>query len=114
MNSKIFYRIDLSDFEGFRFSPNEEDNPMHAPWRSEVAPGLEFYAVSVFFENTGTERIDGRGEPARKNLSGETCIDGWCGTTNNVNVYAMGQWRITAVIKRCGNSRYDVEAVRIQ
>lgn len=112
MNSKTFRSIDLSSFEGFQFS--DDVDPMHAPWHSDVAPGLEFYAVNVFFENNGQERTDGRPEPARKNMSGEICIDGWCGTTNNVNVTAMGQWRITHVNASRGNGRYDIDAVRIQ
>ena len=114
MNSKTFRSIDLSYFEGFQFTDGVDPMPMHAPWHSDVAPGLTFYAINALFENSGQECIEGRQEPMRKNMSGEVCIDGWCGTTNNINVTAMGRWRISRVIANRGNGRYDIEAVRIQ
>ena len=109
---KTFHDLNLSEFEAFQYS--DDVDPMHAPWHSDVKPGLIFYAVSAFFENTGEERLDAQGEPARKNMSGEPCINGWCGTTNNINISADGQWRIARVITAHGNGRYDIKAERIQ
>ena len=30
--------------------------------------------------------------PGRKNLSGETCVDGWLGSTNNISATAWGEF----------------------
>ena len=78
----------------------------------QVKAGEDFYAVKIFFGNTGEERLDGRSEPARKNFSGEKCLNGWCGTTDNVAITAHGHWRIDTIIARHGHV-YDVLAERI-
>lgn len=76
-------------------------------------PGEEFYLVEVFFTNTGEERLDAQREPGHKNMSGAECIDGWLGTTDNVDKRANGFWRIVSVDNHTGNSRYNITAERI-
>ncbi len=43
--------------------------------------------------------------PAVKNLSGESVLCGWCGTTNDVGVYAHG---MAKVVRVCKNGRAQV------
>lgn len=113
MEIKTFRNISMDQFERIEW---DDAHPENSGMVSDVKPGLEFYAVEVFFENTGQERLDARSEPATYNMTGKPCINGWAGTTNNVNVSGVGQWRITKVIKRrnAEYSLYDIEAERIQ
>ena len=41
-------------------------------------------------QNIDADQIKITTEPARKNMSNEVCLDGWCGTTNDWAVYARG------------------------
>ena len=41
-------------------------------------------------QNIDADTIEISTEPARKNMSGEICLSGWCGTTNDWVVYAHG------------------------
>jgi hypothetical protein len=43
-------------------------------------------------QNIDADTIKITTEPARKNLSNEVCLDGWCGTTNDWAVYARGEF----------------------
>jgi len=38
------------------------------------------------------DKIEIRTSPAVTNMSGESCTDGWCGTTNDWAVYAHGEY----------------------
>jgi len=113
METRKFVNLNLSDFEAFDFGGDPAANVWDAPWVSQVKPDLVFYAVNIYNQNTGTERMDARSQPARKNLSGVPCVAGWCGTTNNVNVTGDGQWEIVTVDHSYGNGLYDVTAQRI-
>jgi len=88
--------------------------PYYGPWVSYVKPGIEFYLLDIYFTNTGKSRRDARTEPAHKNMSGERCVYGWCGTTDNVDVNAFGRWRVDDVIEKHGNSFYTVLATRVE
>jgi hypothetical protein len=104
----------MSEFEGIRFA-NEEDT--YGEWVSDVKPCLTFYAVSIYNTSTGNEFNRGQSEPARKNLSGERCINGWCGTTNNSDITANGQWQIVTAnrLEGIGNgSQFRIEAVPVE
>jgi len=114
MKTKQFVNLNLGDFEAFDYSTDPTADPSDAPWISQVRPGLQFFAVEILFENTGAERLDARSQPARKNLSREICINGWCGTTDNVSMTGCGQWEIVTVDRSHGNGRYDITAQRIQ
>jgi len=114
---KTFAHIDMSEFEGYEFSESPDASAWDAPWHSAVVPSLEFYAVVIFNTNTGREFTRGQSEPACKNMSGEQCVDGWCGTTNNVDVSAIGKWQIVSAnrLPSVGNgSQFRIEAERLQ
>ena len=64
------------------------------------AVGTILFASVVTFTNTGHTRVDVSDLPCRKNMSGEPCADGWCGTTNNVDVQAIGAYRVTGCTVR--------------
>ena len=107
---KTFPRIDMSEFEGIRFA---DDKDTWGEFASDVKPGLEFYAIIIYNTSTGDERTVARSEPARKNMSGERCVNGWCGTTNNSDVTAIGKWRIITAdrLNGIGNgSQFRIEA----
>jgi hypothetical protein len=111
---KTFPRIDMSEFEGIRFA-NDQDT--WGEFVSDVKPGLEFYAVVIFNTSTGNEFTRGQSEPARKNMSGERCVNGWCGTTNNSDVTAIGKWQIVSAnrLPNVGNgSQFRIEAVPVE
>jgi hypothetical protein len=42
--------------------------------------------------NVDFDTVEIATQPARKNLSGEECHKGWCGTTNDVSVHALGRF----------------------
>jgi hypothetical protein len=107
---KTFPKIDMSEFEGIRFA-NDEDT--WGEFVSDVKSGLEFYAVVIFNTSTGDERTCGRSVPARRNMSGEPCVDGWCGTTNNSDVTAIGKWLVVTATRLVGignGSQFRIEA----
>ena len=43
-------------------------------------------------QNIDADTIKITTEPARKNMSNEICLDGWCGTTDDWAVYARGEF----------------------
>ena len=43
-------------------------------------------------QNIDADTIKITTEPARKNMSNEVCLDGWCGTTNDWATYARGEF----------------------
>lgn len=43
-------------------------------------------------QNLNATTIEISAEPARKNMSGEVCVKGWCGTTNDWCVNAHGEF----------------------
>jgi hypothetical protein len=111
---KTFPKIDMSAFEGIRFA-NDEDT--WGEFKSDVKPGLVFYAVVICNTSTGNEFTRGQSEPARKNMSGEQCVNGWCGTTNNIDVTAIGQWQIVTAqrLANVGNgSQFRIEAIPVE
>jgi len=110
---KTFPKIDMSAFEGIRFA-NDEDT--WGEFKSDVKPGLVFYAVVICNTSTGNEFTRGQSEPARKNMSGEQCVNGWCGTTNNIDVTAIGQWQIVTAqrLANVGNgSQFRIEEIPV-
>jgi len=60
--------------------------------------GQTYYLVEVFFANTGENRLDASTEPQRKNMSFEPCIEGWLGTTDNIDHQAIGAYRVDQVL----------------
>lgn len=60
-------------------------------------PGDIVYLVNVEFTNTGETRLDAYAEPQRKNMSREECVEGWLGTTDNIDREAVGMYRIISV-----------------
>lgn len=103
----------MSEFEGIRFASDEDT---WGEFVSDVKPGLEFYAVVIFNTSTGNEFTRGQSEPARKNMSGERCVNGWCGTTSNSDVTAIGRWQIVSANRfNVGNgSQFRIEAVPVE
>jgi hypothetical protein len=55
----------------------------------EGQPG---FLVEISPEGKAT-RYQLRDDPARQNRSGKAVLTGWCGSTNNVSVNAMGVWK---------------------
>ena len=57
---------------------------------------MKHYVIEVNYvgpnrdQNIDADQIKITTEPARKNLSNEVCLDGWCGTTDDWAVYARG------------------------
>lgn len=61
-------------------------------------------------ENLDSDVIDIRTSPARKNMSGEICVNGWCGTTNDWSCTAHGEYpsieeAISAIEEKFGEVR---------
>lgn len=59
---------------------------------------MKHYVIEVNYvgpnrdQNIDADQIKITTEPARKNMSNEVCLDGWCGTTNDWAVYARGEF----------------------
>ena len=84
----------------------------------EICDGLKTgeigYLVKTFNQNTTREYLRVQSTPARKNLSGEECVEGWLGDTDNVSKRAMGRAKILSVTSGpfVGDPEYGtVEAV---
>lgn len=76
--------------------------------------GDEFYLVELTFNNHGGEqRLDAHSEPQRKNMSGEICVNGWLGETDNVNKYALGKHRVVKVFKT-QKGKYFLDGVKVK
>lgn len=60
---------------------------------SELPLG-EFYLVHTTHITKGWERYRLSTQPPRKNMSGEGCPDGWCGSTNDVSVHGRGAVKV--------------------
>jgi len=56
------------------------------------------FLAEVLEENNAVEYYTLDHHPNRKNMSGEPCLHGWCGTTNNVNVTALGLAEVVRVV----------------
>lgn len=59
---------------------------------------MKHYVIAVNYvgpnrdQNIDADQIKITTEPARKNMSNEVCLDGWCGTTDDCAVYARGEF----------------------
>ena len=57
---------------------------------------MKFYVIEEKYagpnrdQDIDADQIKITTEPARKNMSNEVCLDGWCGTTDDWAVYARG------------------------
>lgn len=52
-------------------------------------------------------------QPARKNMSNEICTDGWCGTTNDVSVYAHGVYGSIEEARDVVRARFEIRDVEV-
>jgi hypothetical protein len=67
------------------------------------------FLVEVYrLNNHSREHYTLRDTPACKNMSGEETFEGWCGTTNDVDVNAHGLGRVVRVAQ---NGRIQIERV---
>lgn len=57
------------------------------------------FLVRVTHVTKGWRRYDLCDRPARTNQSHEYRLEGWCGTTNDVSVYAQGAGEIVKIAK---------------
>ncbi len=64
--------------------------------------GSEFYLIGICNQNqtNGAERLVAQQSPGCKNMSGEPCAEGWLGTTDNIDRYAHGKYRVIKVESR--------------
>ena len=52
------------------------------------------------------DRIDITTEPATGNMSGEVCLDGWCGTTDDWSVHAHGEYKTLDEARQAVESKF--------
>lgn len=62
-----------------------------------IQPGQEFYLIEISHLHKGWSRRRFDNHPGRTNMSHEERIDGWLGTTNDIQSMALGHWRIDSV-----------------
>lgn len=55
-----------------------------------IRVGEMVFCAELYDGNNATERLDASRTPYSKNMSGEKILRGWCGSTNNMNVHAIG------------------------
>jgi hypothetical protein len=77
---------------------------MDASTVRSIRKGDTVYTAYVSTEEKGysypaTARWEASLTPYRKNLSREECVDGWCGSTDGVNVNAQGSAHVTQIFK---------------
>ncbi len=77
---------------------------------AELQPGQTIYPVRCVHVRTGNEQLELRTQPGRTNLSHESCVSGWLGTTNDVEATALGAYEVVSVRERWladGRQRID-------
>ena len=73
---------------------------------------MKHYVIEVNYvgpnrdQNIDADQIKITTEPARKNMSNEVCLDGWCGTTNDWAVYARGEYDSKEAAEKAINALY--------
>jgi hypothetical protein len=70
------------------------------------------FLAEVLEENNAVKYYSLDHQPNRKNMSGEPCLEGWCGTSNNVNITARGLAQVVRVVD--GYSPDDTHRVGVR
>jgi hypothetical protein len=76
-----------------------------------VQTGQKIYPIRLTHIHNGDVRLTLQTEPGRKNFNQEPCKQGWLGTTNDIESWALGEYTVISVRSKFlsdGRERIDV------